>query len=547
VRRVRTTAKTTDKQVSGLSGTNADIPTTVGAEKLSGSDFGSAMPSDADTAARDGRFTLREGLRRFSQLERFLKCGLSVLAGGVTPVLRKGRAGYAGVVTCGSVHVCPCCGTSIRATRQAELEAVGIAWECESCGLAMMTLTMRHYDRQKLMDLVEYQRTAWRESFGQNAKRGWRTAKVTFGIRGYIRAWEVTHGENGWHAHYHVLLFLARNLDAGQVAELQAAAFTAWYDALLKIPGAYAPNEKYGVRIDAANRGEAGDLARYLMKNQDGKASWGIAAELTRQDVKEGREDSLTPFQIARLILDPATGEKDRARYIVLWREFERAATGIRSLYWSNGLKALLREMGIDLDDRTDGKVAEDAEKAGARLAMIPAATWYRHIAHVPGRALALLKAAERGGTNGIRLLIESWGLVWGADIFDAEELAEEGATLTAAEVMRRDNRAEMVARIAVWRRAFAVAEMAEDAKQFEEKPDEPQYKRRAAAVKKADAKLLEAVKEAEAIRTEGGRNDAQAEFLRRRRISSAARAGEVAASMSRIRDREKASASATS
>ncbi|MFZ3599854.1 hypothetical protein, partial [Streptomyces sp. BH104] len=202
------------------------------------------------------------------------------------------------------------------------------------------------------------------------------------------------------------------------------------------------------VKIDAPDRGESGDLARYLMKGQDGKTRWGVAAELTRQEVKEGQNGHRTPFQIAR---DAIAGDP---RSIELWRDFVQVATGMRALYWSNGLRALLKEMGFELDDRQDQQVAADEESAGTPLACIPAATWYRHIARHKGRALGLLKAAELGGAHAVRALIEKWGLTWGLDVLEPEELPE-GADPTADEVLRRIERAELVARMTVWRDEF--------------------------------------------------------------------------------------------
>lgn len=458
-------------QVSGLHGSG----------ETGNPDTGTSNP-DTDTASRDARFELRDALRAVTGLDRLRKCGLSVLAGGVTPVIRNGRAGYAGVVTCGSVHVCPCCATSIRRVRQDELDQVGQFWECQSCGLVMMTLTMRHYDRQPLALLEEQQRAAWKRGFGMNAGRRWRDAKKTFGVRGFVRAWEVTHGPNGWHAHYHVLLFLARPLASDRVQQLQHLAFEVWSAALQDV-GAYLPTETgadgkpVGVKIDAPDRGESGTLARYLMKNQDGKTSWGVAAELTRQDVKEGAGGHRTPFEIGRAAVLPDADERD----IALWREFEQVATGVRSLYWSNGLRALLKEMGFELDDRNDEGVATDEASAGTPLASIPASTWYRHIARHKGRALALLKAAERDGIAAVRALIESWGLIWGADVFDAEVLPPADARRTADEVLRGQERARKAARADAWRRGFAQLDMQAAAERFAANPDAPEYRRRAA------------------------------------------------------------------
>ncbi|MEU5840144.1 hypothetical protein ABZ820_41795, partial [Streptomyces diacarni] len=466
--------------------------------------------------ARDERFELRDALRAVSGLDRLDKCGLSVLAGGVTPVMRNGRAGYAGVVTCGSVHVCPCCSTTIRRVRQDELDQVGRFWECQKCGLLLMTLTMRHYERDPLAELAEMQRLAWKRGFGMNAGRAWRDAKKTFGIRGFVRAWEVTHGPNGWHAHYHVLLFLDRPLESGDVARLQKIAFDVWSDALVKV-GARMPvevSEKDGkpvaVKIDAPDRGESGTLARYLMKGQDGKARWGVAAELTRQDAKQGQGGHRTPMQLARA----AVADDADPRDVELWREYAQTATGIRALYWSNGLRALLKERGFELDDRNDGQVAADEEAAGKPVAVIPSATWYRHVARHKGRALALLKGAERGGQTAVRALVESWGLVWGADVLEPDETeARGGQTPTLDEVLRRGERAELAARAEVWRREFErqerTARLAAAEAQITYAPDAWEARRKATADRYAE-------------RTDPDRAAAYAEFRARRRALKA-------------------------
>ncbi|MFJ4562095.1 protein rep [Streptomyces massasporeus] len=485
------------------------------------------MESDADTAARDAQFELREALRAISGLDRLKKCGVSVLAGGVTPVIRNGRAGFAGVVTCGSVHVCPCCSTSVRRVRQNELDQVGQFWECQSCGLVMMTLTMRHYERDPLGSLADMQREAWKRGFGMNAGRTWRQAKKDFGIRGFVRAWEVTHGPNGWHVHYHVLLFLARPLDSHQVAELQHLAYTVWADALLKV-GARMPvetSEKDGkpvaVRIDAPDRGESGQLTRYLMKGQDGKTRWGVAAELTRQDVKQGQGGHRTPFEIARAAVRPDADPRD----VELWQEFEQTATGIRSLYWSNGLRKLLQEMGFELDDRDDTGVASDEASAGTPLACIPAATWYRHIARHKGRALALLKGAEKGGAVAVRVLIETWGLTWGLDVLEPE-IAPPGAAPTADEVLRRIERTELAARMQSWRDEFDRIDR-EERGSLIVRQTARSWEARAEAQADADRRRTREITAAEKRRET---------YLAAHRRAKEGRAGELAAALERVR-----------
>lgn len=516
------TARTTDTQVRGL---QKDVSTSKTGFSGDPGTAGARMERDGSDAARDERFGLREALRELSTLARLQKCGLSVLAGGVTPVIRNGRAGYAGVCTCGSVHVCPCCSTSIRRVRQDELDQVGQFWECQSCGLVMMTLTMRHYKWQSLAVLEGQQREAWKIGFGMNAGRAWRSAKQTFGVRGFVRAWEVTHGPNGWHCHYHVLLFLARPLTPARVLKLQRVTFQVWSTAL-KTVGAYLPVEKgedgkpVGVKIDAPDRGEAGTLARYLMKGQDGKTRWGVAAELTRLDVKTGKGGHRTPFEIARAAVRPGADPRD----IALWREFEQTASGVRSLYWSNGLRKLLKDMGFELDDRRDAEVAAEEAAAGERLACIPAAVWYRHIARHKGRPLALLKAAEKGGVRALRALAESWGLIWGVDVLEPEELPA-GALPTADEVLTRLERSNMVARAEVWRREL-------ERQDREARLGRCDYQPGAWTARQAQLEYEAGMAARESTELE----EAAAEFLAARDRANAARAAEMAERLARWR-----------
>jgi hypothetical protein len=412
---------------------------------------------------RDDAHMLRDALQdKVSRLPRFIDCGRKAVAGGVTLKTGSGAAGWQGVATCGSVHVCPVCMPVVRMTRAAELERAGQVWESvvmpttdpdtgktepgTARGLVLVTLTMRHYARQTLSLLVQRQREAWKRAFGQNALRTTKRIRKVLGVVGHVRSWETTHGDNGWHCHYHVAVFLEERPDARRVRLLERLIYRAWADALEKV-GAYRPTAAHAVRVDAPIAGTAGKIARYLMKGQDGK--WGAAQEMTLAHAKTGRKGHRMPLQIAR---GAADGDE---RDIELWREYEAAATGIRSLYWSNGLRKVLAEL-MELDDRGDAQVATDDQvKDKTPIAHFPVRTWYGHIVKVPGRRLQLVHAAEKWSTSGVRTLVESWGLLWGIDVTEPEELPA-GTAPTAAEVLVRLERADLAARADVWRREFA-------------------------------------------------------------------------------------------
>jgi hypothetical protein len=283
----------------------------------------------------------------------------------------------------------------------------------------MMTLTLRHYRRMPLgtlrkrarSGLVAVQHDAWITAFGMRAGKMWQRLQRAYGVEGYVRVWECTQGGNGWHPHFHVLLFLAAPWEQEQADEFERAARARWVLAVEKA-GGYRPNDK-GCRVDLPKQGDAGQFGRYLFKNQDGKARFGkLGQELARSDLKTGRKGSRMPFEVAE---GAANGVADD---VSLWHEYEDGAYGVRAMYWSNGMRAKLADV-VDLDERSDEEIAAE-EIGGETLAVIPTETWHGHVVRYRGRALELLKAAEKSGGAGVRALVESWGLVWGRDVLPA-------------------------------------------------------------------------------------------------------------------------------
>jgi len=77
-----------------------------------------------------------------------------------------------------------------------------------------------------------------------------------------------------------------------------------------------------------------------------------------------------------------------------------------------------VKELGIPQDTRTEDEITDESGGL-VPILVIPSGTWYRHIAYVPGRRRDLEKVAAAHGVGGVRMLIESWGLRWGIDVFD--------------------------------------------------------------------------------------------------------------------------------
>src|SRR3954471_20842983 len=160
-------------------------------------------------ANRRRRGQLRHQVRRVTSVSRLRDCGAKTVNGLGGPILRVSGtdedrvAGYAGLVTCGSVWACPVCAAKIAAGRAEELSQV-MRKVLESGGSAsLVTLTMRHHAGQKLEQLWKALSYAWeRVTSGKH----WMADQVAGGMLGWVRVVETTHGQNGWHLHIHALV-----------------------------------------------------------------------------------------------------------------------------------------------------------------------------------------------------------------------------------------------------------------------------------------------------------------------------------------------------
>ncbi|MFF3420991.1 protein rep [Streptomyces sp. NPDC002698] len=320
-----------------------------------------------------------------------------------------GQATHLGLMHCGLIWICPVCSVKIRSVRADTLADGSTAWTQDGHGIALVTLTIRHYQSQPLKQLTKQVTAAWRKAF---SGRPWKNAQATYGIVGYARALEVTYGEaNGWHVHLHVLFFLDEAWSKDRADAFQGETGARWAE-ICGAVGAYKPSAARGVRVDALGAGQdPADMARYVMKGQDGKRA---AFELADPDTKKAKTGHRTPFEILADFL--TTGD---VAEVELWHEYEGAMTGMRALVWSRGMRDILAEL-IELDDRTDEEIVQDDDADGMTpVALIPAEAWREHVVRHRGRSLALLHAAEESGQAGVRALIESWDLVWGRDVLD--------------------------------------------------------------------------------------------------------------------------------
>jgi hypothetical protein len=286
------------------------------------------------------------------------------------------RAHFKGLKTCGSVWHCPVCAAKISERRRGEMEAAMAVHQSRGGVVLLLTLTNSHHKRHRLSDLLEGQTKAL------TLFRGGKKAVSIFkgmGVVGMVRAWEVTHGESGWHPHFHILVFLSGPLD-----DLQG-----WRDCLARrwqnccrSAGLPIPDLIHGCDLQDGTY-----AARYASK-------WGLSDEVTKGHTKKGREGGKTPFDLLREVTD--TGEAGPA---VLFQEYAICFKGKRQLVWSPGLKAALA-----VEDVTDEELAESTEESSVLLGYLSVEDW-RVVIKTHSRA-AVLDAAEQSWPAVLDLLL---------------------------------------------------------------------------------------------------------------------------------------------
>lgn len=284
------------------------------------------------------------------------------------------KAHYGGLQTCKSLWPCPFCAFKISARRKTEIENATTLWT-GTAGLHgqlyLLTLTIQHSREDRLDKLADALAIARRWFLSTRA------VKTTFremGDIGRIIALEVTHGENGWHPHNHMLILhrhhgpkLARWLDTLR---------DQWEIACLRA-GLQKPSREHGLRLDDGSK-----AAAYLSK-------WGFAAELTQAHAKT--RGGTKPFDFLQRLLDDQN-DRQAAR---LFLDYAAAMKGRKALTWSAGLKARFQ-----IDEKTDGEIADEQDQHSQLLATLTADHW-RIIQAREDRAL-LLQIAETDGAEGI-------------------------------------------------------------------------------------------------------------------------------------------------
>jgi hypothetical protein len=309
-------------------------------------------------------------------------------------------AGFAGLMRCGSVWSCPECSRKIAARRQVELEEACAAWERLGGALGMLTLTVSHRQGQSLKSVWDAVSAGWARVTSGAA---WKRQQRTFGVEGWHRVVEVTHGANGWHCHIHVVLFLHHGLGPVERAALSALMLAGWRKGIGK--HGFSASEQHGADVRMVHGADAAAvLADYFTKGvyrPDGSAAASVALEATRGDLKQGRNGSRTPFGVLYDVI--RNGDADD---LAVWHEWERGSHRRRQTAWSKGFRAYL-ELGAAATD--EDIAAEQLGNESDDVVILEADTWRR----VRSTRWVILDVVETCGVHGLVVWLDAHGLAW--------------------------------------------------------------------------------------------------------------------------------------
>jgi hypothetical protein len=294
------------------------------------------------------------------------------------------RASFGGLQTCGLVWQCPACAARISETRRRQVND-GLAWaKSEGYQIVMLTLTARHGADDDLKALLASMKRAKQRL---HRHRAWTRLKPY--IVAILTATEVTHGKNGWHPHFHMIVIVKTKEAKSQLLQLDDP----WRGAL-RAEGLDGADAAFDCR-------DASSVGRYVAK-------WGAGEELTMSGKKRAKGKGQTPLNL--LEAHKAGNEGAGA----LWLEYVEAFHGRTQL---DGLKKLVRLAG--LDEMTDAEAAKDEAQANQEqdgpLTNIPHGIWVAGGRH---KRTDILDAAEDHGVAGV------WRVIDGKDA-DSEDVIE--------------------------------------------------------------------------------------------------------------------------
>lgn len=334
------------------------------------------------------------------------------------------RARMTNICHCGNPHICPNCGPLVAEEKKRLIQADIAAWVAEGFTACSAVVTLQHVLCESLTDVDERVdkalRWLWDSKSGRAFKQKWSAFHRQRGV-------DVTYGQNGWHPHRNLVLYLnRRSLSEIEKPEFEAELKKLWVLACEAV-GGYADYE-HGcfIRFDRLF-----DFADYMASKAMGcgyngsevdNGKWGVAEEVTKHQYKTANGGSnptelLNAYMvygsraaISRVIgddegSDQAKQEADKAGR--LWQEYATVFKGKKFLDATPGLRKLLEDLKRkhEISDQPEGEkpewkaVAYLGREAWIKLVKLEMTLWLiEEVKAAKGDALKVREFLEEAG-----------------------------------------------------------------------------------------------------------------------------------------------------
>lgn len=303
--------------------------------------------------SRSERWALKSVVNRLLPNSRTSKCMVlraPIQGVGLLPIeIRRSRehnkSFYHGLMTCGDVWNCPVCNPKISERRRIELVDALDEARKQDLSIFLVTLTIPHGVGDDINDLLSKLQNALKVlSSGKYAIKTQFKKLFEMDLAGYVRTLEVTYGLNGFHPHYHILVFVEPRYFQGVRCHTDKSiidyVYTRAWRRACRVSGLPEPSDKHGVTVEDGSM-----AAKYVTK-------WGLEDEMTKTISKQGKRHGLTPWGLLRAILDEDSSVVEPSHAENLFRVYSGAFKGKRQLFWSVGLRKRLLPQNVEVSDK---------------------------------------------------------------------------------------------------------------------------------------------------------------------------------------------------
>lgn len=288
-------------------------------------------------------YKYRQVSRKLLSDTRHSYCGCRIISKSTDPEVwttKTDRVAYKQLIQCGSPWICPVCRFKIMNYRQAELLLMLQFAENQGYNFGHLVLTTDHKRDTDARELIKKMSKVFRVILGHR-----RMSKFNFGL---VKNMEVTHGVNGFHPHFHIIIMGLEGHD--KLGEIADQIKTEW---LSRFPGATEINQRYRPVYNSVTQDR--EIGEYITKT-------GLAWEMVPKTGSKKSREGLNPIQIPAMIQKNDLGNYSLEQLTAIYRQYYQVTKGMRTINYNDVARGLkLEALTIfGLTEKDDQEITHD-------------------------------------------------------------------------------------------------------------------------------------------------------------------------------------------